>query len=331
MQQKKDKMTAGLLALLIGTLGIHRFYLNQPLLGILYLLTFGLCFIAPIVDGIVFLTMDDRTFDAKYNPYFRETRQNINVNVYQNPNQGTNLNQKEVKDILSDVEELVTAPKAKKPVAPKTNAYKSSGIRKFREYDIKGAIKDFQRSLQITYKDQAVHFNLACCYSVEEDVNKSLFHLNKAVENGFVAFEKIHEHDSLAYLRAHDEFETFVKNGYKWKTEDRKNNSEETLLAVDAPQTDESLPNYNLLQELDKREEAKPLLTEEEVEASSGHTNEYFNELFDGDDEGILPISPEMTDDSEDMIDKLKRLGELRDKGVLTEEEFQEQKKKLLG
>ncbi|MGB1216389.1 MAG: NINE protein [Saprospiraceae bacterium] len=328
MQGKKDKMSAGLLALLIGTLGIHRFYLNQPVLGILYLFTGGLCGIAALIDGIVFLTMSDQQFDIKYNPYFRDERQNINVNVYQNdPSKPADLNKKKVNDILTDVDGLVSPPKSKKPNATKTNAYKSSGIRKFREYDIKGAIKDFQRSLQITYKDQAVHFNLACCYSVEEDVTKSLFHLNKAVENGFVSFQKIHEHDSLAYLRAHDEFELFVKGGYKWKNEEEKAETKgETPLTLD----NNAQPNYNLLEEFDKREEAKPLLTEEDIEANSGHTNEYFNELFDGDDEGILPVNPEITDDSEDMIDKLKRLGELREKGVLTEEEFKEQKRKLL-
>jgi hypothetical protein len=32
-----------------------------------------------------------------------------------------------------------------------------------------------------------------------------------------------------------------------------------------------------------------------------------------------------------DMIDQLKRLGELRDSGVLTEEEFNQQKARLLG
>lgn len=63
----KDKNTAGLLAFLLGYLGIHRFYLNQPVLGVVYLLTGGVCFILPIIDAIILFTMDDHTFDQKYN------------------------------------------------------------------------------------------------------------------------------------------------------------------------------------------------------------------------------------------------------------------------
>ncbi len=45
------------------------------------------------------------------------------------------------------------------------------------------------------------------------------------------------------------------------------------------------------------------------------------------------PALPQVTDDSsrQAMIDQLRQLGELRDLGVLTEEEFQEQKRQLLG
>jgi TM2 domain-containing membrane protein YozV len=65
----KNKMTAGLLAILLGGLGAHKFYLDQPGLGILYLL-FCWTFIPAIiglVEGITYLTMSDQDFNAKYN------------------------------------------------------------------------------------------------------------------------------------------------------------------------------------------------------------------------------------------------------------------------
>jgi TM2 domain-containing membrane protein YozV len=65
----KDKTTAGLLAILLGGLGAHKFYLNQTGLGILYLV-FCWTFIPAIiglVEGIVYLTMTDQDFNAKYN------------------------------------------------------------------------------------------------------------------------------------------------------------------------------------------------------------------------------------------------------------------------
>lgn len=63
----KKRLLTAVLAFLFGNFGIHRFYLNQPGLGILYLLTCGLFGIGSIIDTIAFLLMDDDVFDARYN------------------------------------------------------------------------------------------------------------------------------------------------------------------------------------------------------------------------------------------------------------------------
>lgn len=65
----KSKTTAIVLALLLGSLGIHRFYLGQTGLGILYLVfcwTFIPALVA-FVDFILLLVMSDETFNQKYN------------------------------------------------------------------------------------------------------------------------------------------------------------------------------------------------------------------------------------------------------------------------
>ena len=51
-QRRKDATTTLILALaaVVGFAGIHRFHLNQIGLGLLYLLTWGLCGIGTIVD-----------------------------------------------------------------------------------------------------------------------------------------------------------------------------------------------------------------------------------------------------------------------------------------
>jgi len=65
----KSKTLAGILAILIGGLGIHKFYLGSWGWGILYLLlvwTYIPALIA-FIEGIVLLCMSSRNFDAKYN------------------------------------------------------------------------------------------------------------------------------------------------------------------------------------------------------------------------------------------------------------------------
>ncbi|MFV0554741.1 MAG: TM2 domain-containing protein [Mangrovibacterium sp.] len=64
----RNKTTATVLAFFLGGLGIHRFYLNQILLGSLYLI-FSWTFIPIIiafVDFVVLITMSKEKFESKY-------------------------------------------------------------------------------------------------------------------------------------------------------------------------------------------------------------------------------------------------------------------------
>ena len=65
----KNKTTAAILAFFLGGIGVHRFYLGQGGLGILYLL-FCWTFIPMVIsfiDFLIFLTMDEKAFNSKYN------------------------------------------------------------------------------------------------------------------------------------------------------------------------------------------------------------------------------------------------------------------------
>jgi hypothetical protein len=64
----RSRTTAGIFALLLGGLGVHKFYLGKPVQGVLYILfcwTFIPSLIA-LVEGIVYLTKSDAEFKAKY-------------------------------------------------------------------------------------------------------------------------------------------------------------------------------------------------------------------------------------------------------------------------
>ena len=58
----KSKWISFFLCLFLGPLGIHKFYEGRVLLGILYLLTAGLCGVGVVIDLIVLL--------FKPNPYY---------------------------------------------------------------------------------------------------------------------------------------------------------------------------------------------------------------------------------------------------------------------
>jgi TM2 domain-containing membrane protein YozV len=65
----KQKVVAGILALFLGALGVHHFYLGSTMAGVICLLSNFLCLggIFALVEGIMLLVMNDAEFDARYN------------------------------------------------------------------------------------------------------------------------------------------------------------------------------------------------------------------------------------------------------------------------
>ena len=64
----KNRIAAALFAIILGGVGIHKFYLGRVGQGILYLL-FCWTFIPAVIgfiEGIIYLSMPDSTFEAKY-------------------------------------------------------------------------------------------------------------------------------------------------------------------------------------------------------------------------------------------------------------------------
>lgn len=63
----KNRITAALLAILLGGLGIHKFYLGKSGQGVLYLLFCwtGIPAVVGLVEGILYLTQSDEEFRQK--------------------------------------------------------------------------------------------------------------------------------------------------------------------------------------------------------------------------------------------------------------------------
>lgn len=73
-QQENKKIIAGILAILVGYLGIHKFYLGYTKEGIIQLLLglfFGLGGIIGIIEGIIYLTKSDQEFYQTYQLGYR--------------------------------------------------------------------------------------------------------------------------------------------------------------------------------------------------------------------------------------------------------------------
>ncbi|HEY0783724.1 MAG TPA: TM2 domain-containing protein [Thermoanaerobaculia bacterium] len=71
MNRGKDKLTAGLLGILLGGFGIHHFYLGSTTSGIiqivLTIVTCGIGGILGLIEGILILVMSQEDFDKRYN------------------------------------------------------------------------------------------------------------------------------------------------------------------------------------------------------------------------------------------------------------------------
>lgn len=259
----KNKYVAGILALFFGLFGVHRFYLGQRFLGILYFVVavFGIIIaveegvpiiagpaILGFIDSILLFAMPKEDFDNKYNAKRRERSHRRDWQRF--------------------------SEESYRSSAPSLSAYKSSGIKNFRAYYFEEAAEDFEMALDLAPNDPTLHFNLACTYSMLEEADRGFYHLEMAAELGFNKLDKIHQHDALAFLRSLPSFDAFVANGYR------------------RPPASLPPPQSDLLDE-------RP--------------------------------SPAQAQESDNLLNQIVELGKLRDKGILTEEEFAQQKRKLLN
>lgn len=98
MGSKKDKTTTALLSVFLGWIGVHRFYLNQVGLGILYLLFSwtGIPLLIGIIDFFVFLGMSEKEFHRRHNhnlPYISKNMVSFPKKPQQRPARPQNINQ----------------------------------------------------------------------------------------------------------------------------------------------------------------------------------------------------------------------------------------------
>ncbi len=265
----KNKVIAALLAFFAGGFGVHRFYLGQSGLGVLYLCFFWtmIPFFVSFIDAILFLVMDDRNFDRKYNLQYLndEDFRRYDTDFERRRERQYGQPKHRVNDYRRNPPQYKRtsnpSPSRRKTKRVVPNPYRDSGIEKFKDYDFLGAIEDFEKALQVNDKDLTIHFNLACAYSITEQEKEAFYHLDQAVALGFNDFERIQKHDALAFLRIQDEFDAFKSNGYRL--------SENLVIEEEEPAGDF---NPDLLEQLNKLQilRERGVLTEEEFQIQKG-------------------------------------------------------------
>lgn len=64
----KNKVAAGVLAILLGSIGVHKFYLGKIGMGILYILFCwtGIPGIIGLIEGIIYLTTSDQKWAQRF-------------------------------------------------------------------------------------------------------------------------------------------------------------------------------------------------------------------------------------------------------------------------
>ncbi len=201
----KNRTLAGLLALILGTFGIHRFYLNDFGGGIFYLflffitskLLFPVSTILGIIEAVRFFNMSTEEFDEKYNKRVKSKSKSERRESHRN------------------IREVRKKPKRRKSIFPKKNPFKKSALEKFNNYDFKGAISDYRKALDISPDDPELHFQIAQAYSLTEEKELAFRHLDTAVRYGLKNPEKIDTDEDLAFLRVQPEYEAFKRNGFE--------------------------------------------------------------------------------------------------------------------
>lgn len=246
-----------MLAFFTGFVGGHKLYLGKTggFIGFMILfivsinINIPISLIAGVMDGIKMLKMTDQEFDKQYNRGYTPVRRG--------PLEARREQQMQKYDQIPGNKNV---PQSKSKVSPqnamRANPFKASGIKKYKDFDLDDAIVDFKKGLEIAPSDVALHFNIACAYSLTEKKALAYHHLQRAVMSGLKDVERILSHDDLAYVRIQPEYEDFrasgfTNNPFKVQASPVQTEVEEVV------NTDQNIVEDALLAQLNKIQELK--------------------------------------------------------------------------
>ncbi|WP_116127093.1 NINE protein [Lewinella sp. IMCC34183] len=247
---KKD--LAGFLAFFLGIFGVHRFYLGQPFRGAVQFLGFWMIVaalaeegpemplpfimvgfvLAPLITAIVFWATPYERWAAKYDP------EALVAQGYSYPKRSNR----------PTFQPGQTAP-------PSLRDLKAEGIKYYRAGDYDLASEAFQEALQQAPQDPVAHFNLACCFALQNQFPRALQALEVAVTYQLPRPERIEQHPALRHLRESAAYREFRRNNFRQlNLVERTDRPAHEQARADGPAADETVgdsdANYELLEQM---------------------------------------------------------------------------------
>jgi len=170
----KNKYVAAFLAFAGGIIGLHKFYLRDTGAGIFYVFlmimtaeVFPVSMVLGFIDAMRYLMMAPEEFDRKFNKRYKRTSKIDRRKRRQRETFEERRPQPRTRERSRSTAGAKRRPKPTPRV--RNNPFKKSGLKKYKEYEIEEAIEDFKKGLKIQPNDVALHFNLACAYSLMEN------------------------------------------------------------------------------------------------------------------------------------------------------------------
>lgn len=218
---KRSKTVAAFLALFGGFIGAHKFYLRDFGGGIFYMFllftvvsafNFPITAILGFFEAFRLFTMSEDQFNRTYNKAEYRRQQQRSNDPRNRRRQGNRQSNRQERDMVRERRRGQNQRIVKKQ---RSNPFIKSGNTKFKDYDLEGALEDFEKALEISPDNYSLHFNMASVYSLLEKKDNSYYHIEQALDLGFKDTDKIMSKDDFAFLRVQNDFDSFKDNGFK--------------------------------------------------------------------------------------------------------------------
>lgn len=327
---RKDKNVAAVLAFFLGTFGVHRFYLGQIWLGILHCVFMftGIPTIIGFIDAMVLFSMDQDRFEGKYN--WRQMKEGrYDERDYREKNREKNRGSR-----YKDRERSRERRRNREDNFERRRHHREREIehweRRHRERQREEAQREKKVEKQRVRQERKVEMQKKTTYKTEGIKRFKEYDYEGAI-NCFEQVLEIDQKDVAAHFNLACAYslteETrpslyHLDQAVKYGFDDfHKIRTHDALAYLRIQDEFEAFAQSGFRLPENKSTETTASVIEETPEV----------ELPQSEPLQVEAPKPDLLQSTPDLLDQLQKLGDLKERGVLSEEEFVKEKRKLLG